>query len=90
MRTVKHSLIAAAVALTIGMAVLLAATQDQVPKYGSGGSLVDSTITETGGKVGIGTTDPTQKLEVRNGNIRVLNTAANSFLLSVISGDLPK
>jgi hypothetical protein len=45
-------------------------TQDRVSKWlDNAGTLGDSTITETAGKVGLGTTSPTQALDVLNGRI---------------------
>ncbi|HKY21471.1 MAG TPA: hypothetical protein VJM31_09650 [Vicinamibacterales bacterium] len=52
------------VAVVLAVALLTAATQNRVPKYDAAGALVDSTISEVNGKVGIGTVNPSAKLQV--------------------------
>src|SRR5258706_8330391 len=64
MRLAMRLFIATMIALSAGVMIVLAQTQNQIPKYAAGGSLVDSAITESGGKVGMGTTSPSHALSV--------------------------
>jgi len=65
MRTSLRTFVAFLFLLAMGTAVVFAATQNYLAKYDAGGALVDSAIYESGGNVGIGTTNPTANLEVR-------------------------
>ncbi|HKY21581.1 MAG TPA: hypothetical protein VJM31_10205 [Vicinamibacterales bacterium] len=48
----------------LAVATLMAATQNYLAKYGASGTLVDSIVYEATGKIGIGTSDPEEKLHV--------------------------
>src|SRR5712672_2792868 len=84
MPTLKHLLIASAVALTMSI-VVLAATQNYLPKYAADGSLVNSAIYESGGSVGIGTTSPLAPLHVFGPNAQLILERANSSNASAIN-----
>jgi hypothetical protein len=64
MRSMRTA-VAGAFVLLLSVAVVWSATQNYVPKYDSGGALIDSAIYESGGKVGIGTSTPSAALDVR-------------------------
>jgi hypothetical protein len=53
-------------------------TLNAIPKVGSGGQLVNSAIYESNGLVGIGTTSPTQALQV-NGSLRLIGQTTHQI-----------
>jgi hypothetical protein len=67
--------------VTLCAAYAFAATHNAVPKYDPAGSLIDSAITEVGGKVGIGTASPAADLEVKGSgaNARIRISAPANF-----------
>lgn len=54
------------------------ATLNALPKIGTGGQLVNSAIYESNGLVGIGTTSPTQALQV-NGSLRLIGQTTHQI-----------
>jgi hypothetical protein len=57
-----------------------AGTVGYIPKYtGTGMTIGNSVMMESGGNIGIGTANPSSKLEVRDGHIRLSNSV-NGFM----------
>jgi hypothetical protein len=53
--------------MAVGTTYVFSATQSALPKYDGSGALVDSSIYDVGGNVGIGTAAPGQRLHVAGG-----------------------
>ncbi|MBI4478989.1 MAG: hypothetical protein HY651_03100 [Acidobacteria bacterium] len=72
-RSIRNPLVGTVFPFTAGMAC----NQDKIAKFGTGGgcaNLTDSAITESSGKIGIGTSSPGKLLEVSGGDIKISGT----------------
>jgi hypothetical protein len=64
MRTAVRLSLAVGFLCFLAVAVVMAATQNYLAKYGAGGTLVDSAVYESSGNVGIGTSAPAYRLDI--------------------------
>jgi hypothetical protein len=77
--------------LTLCSVWVYTSAQNAVPKYDASGQLIDSTIVEVNGKVGIGVTSPSGRLEVKSSGTNTSplvarNSANTNPLFEVLEG----
>jgi hypothetical protein len=57
-------------------------TAGRIPKWSDSNTLDDSEIFQSGTNIGIGTTNPTEKLQINSGYIKIVDNAYDEYFLS--------